>query len=154
MSGLSRGEPEIPMTTQERRFEIRMQVLGGDHSRVTYFTENNRVLLHYCTQEGPGAEASHWRAVMERMSCFIAESEAGDTCDAAAFEEQKRVIGDLEMEVRVCEQANAGWKDKLREEILRREKIYGTLLDHVCPEPRRVAKKQPTKKATRKRARK
>jgi len=140
---------ETPMTTQERRFEIRMQVLGGDHSRVTYFTENNRVLLHYGTSAAHG-EASHWRAVMERMSCFIAESEAGDVADVAAFEEQRRVIGDLEMKLRVCEQANAEWRTAhltaLRENDM--------LKDHVCPEPRRVVKKQPAKRAARKRARK
>jgi len=138
------------MTTQERRFEIRMQVLGGDHSRVTYFTENNRVLLHYGTPEAPGVEASHWRAVMERMSCFIAESEAGEAGDAAAFEEQKRVIGDLEMKLRVCEQANAEWKiecSKLRANS-------DMFLDHVCPEPRRAVKKPPAKKATKRRVRK
>lgn len=145
---------------QRRQIEIVMETvpesMGNAPTSIhTMVTERQRVLFDQWTPGIPGAEAAHWRAVLERISFFTLEADAVEAVDASAFEEQGRIIGELERTIQERDEVAMlqtrriiNWTEAYQKmahecEVLREEATRS----HAKKKP---AKKLPTKKRARK----
>lgn len=139
------------MTQRMDQIEIRVQ--GDDDFRRTTVTRSNRVLLDYITPEVSGAEASHWRAVLERLSFFSVEADAREAGVAKVQEESLAAKTD-EMVAELRERFD-NERHQLANQfsmiVALREQVRALQAEKAEAASRRGVRKQPAKKQARKR---